>query len=126
MEIAVSHDVMFLDSVLASVLLHRAGSSDNSAFYNGFATVVREEIYFEAYRNGQYIWHKNSITQLYLILGIAELRWNFSSILKDGFDIHRFSKQDVGLNSVHCWKSVNIRGIPESTGKVSTQQHSII
>ena len=119
MEIAVSYDVMFLDSLLASVLLHRAGSSDNSAFYNGFATVVYEKIY---------IGHKNSITQLYFILGIAELRWNFSSILKDGFDIHRFSKQDVGLNNdnVHCWKSVNIRGIPESTGKVSTQQHSII
>ena len=25
---------------------------------------------------------------------------------------------EVGLNQVHCWNSVNIRGIPKSTGKL--------
>ena len=29
-------------------------------------------------------------------------------------------QQEVGLHHVLCWKSVNIRGIPESTGKVPT------
>ena len=52
--------------------------------------VVYEKIYFEAYRNDQYIWHKNNIAQLYFILGRAELRWNFSSWLRDVPDIHRF------------------------------------
>ena len=33
---------------------------------------------------------KNNIAQLYFILGRAELHWNFSSLLKDGFDIHSF------------------------------------
>ena len=31
--------------------------------------------------------------QLYFILGRAELHWNFSSIPKDGSDIHRFSNR---------------------------------
>ena len=52
--------------------------------------VVYEKIYFEAYRNNQYIWHKNNIAQLYFILGRAELRWNFSSWLRDAPDIYRF------------------------------------
>ena len=51
--------------------------------------VVYEKIYFEAYTNDQYIWHKNNIAQLYFILGRAELRWNFSSWLKDASDIYR-------------------------------------
>ena len=29
-------------------------------------------------------------TQLYFILGRSELRWIFSNIPKDGYDIHRF------------------------------------
>ena len=49
--------------------------------------VVYEKIYFKAYTNNQYISDKNDIVQLYFILGRAELLWNFSSILKDGFDI---------------------------------------
>ena len=52
--------------------------------------VVYEKIYFEAYINDQYTWHKNNIAQLYFILGRAELRWNFSSWLRDASDIHRF------------------------------------
>ena len=52
--------------------------------------VVYEKIYFEAYTNDQYISHKNNIAQLYFILGRAELRWNFSSLLRDASDIHRF------------------------------------
>ena len=55
--------------------------------------VVYEKIYFKAYTNDLYISQKNNIAQLYLILGRAELRWNFSSILKDDFDIHRFSNK---------------------------------
>ena len=34
----------------------------------------------------------NNSAQLYFILGRTELRWNFSSILKDGSDVHRFPK----------------------------------
>ena len=59
--------------------------------------VVYEKIYFKAYTNNQYIPDKNDIVQLYLILGRAELLWNFSSILKDGFDIHRFSNRKCVL-----------------------------
>ena len=54
---------------------------------------VYEKIYFKAYTNGLNISHKNNIAQLYFILGRANLHWNFSSILKDGFDIHRFSNR---------------------------------
>ena len=59
--------------------------------------VVYEKIYFDIYTNDQYIWHKNNIAQLYFILGRAELRWNFSSIPKDGPDIHRFSNRKVSI-----------------------------
>ena len=59
------------------------------------------------------------IHKLYFILGRSELRWNFSSIPKDGSDIQIF-QQEVGLNHVHCWKSVYIRDIPKSTGKIPT------
>ena len=52
--------------------------------------VVYEKIYFEAFTNDQYIWHKNNIAQLFFVLGRAELRWNFSSWLRDASDIHRF------------------------------------
>ena len=31
----------------------------------------------------------------------------------DGSDIHRFFQQEVDLNHVQCWKSVNIKGIPQ-------------
>ena len=52
--------------------------------------VVYEKIYFEAYTNDPYIWHKNNIAQFDFILGGAELCWNFSSWLRDASDIHRF------------------------------------
>ena len=55
--------------------------------------VVYEKIFFKAYTRDLYISHKNNIVQLYFILGRAKLRWNFSSILKDGFDIHRLSNR---------------------------------
>ena len=41
--------------------------------------------------NNQNICFKYNIAQLYFILGRAELHRNFSSIPKDGSDIHRFS-----------------------------------
>ena len=52
-----------------------------------------EKIYFKAYTNDLYISYKNNIAQLYFILGGAELRQNFASMFKDGFDIHRFSNR---------------------------------
>ena len=55
--------------------------------------VVYEKIYFKAYTNDEYISDRNKIVQLYFILGTAELRWIFSSILKDDFDIYRFSNR---------------------------------
>ena len=55
--------------------------------------VFYQKMYLEANINDQYIWHKNSIAQLYFMLRTAKLRWNCSSILKDAFDIHRFSKR---------------------------------
>ena len=60
--------------------------------------VVYEKIYFKAYTNDLYISYKNNIAQLYFILGrgVLKLCWNFSSILKDGFDIHRFSNLGSG------------------------------
>ena len=62
-----------------------------------FIMVVYEKIYFKAYINDLYFSHKNNIAQLYFILPRAELRWKFSSILKDGFDIHRFSNRKMVL-----------------------------
>ena len=38
----------------------------------------------------QYNWLQNNTAQLYFILRRAELRWNFSSLLRDASDIHRF------------------------------------
>ena len=52
--------------------------------------VVYEKIYFKTYTNDLYISDKNNTAQLYFILGRAELHWNFTSILKDAFDIYRF------------------------------------
>ena len=59
--------------------------------------VVCEKIYFEAYTNNLYIWHKNNIAQLYFIFWIAELHQYFSSIPKDAPDIHRFSNKKLTL-----------------------------
>ena len=57
---------------MAFSVLHPAGTSINSVrfwaysqFWLGFIIVVYEKIYFEAYTNDQYIWHKNNIAQLY-------------------------------------------------------------
>ena len=52
--------------------------------------MVYEKIYFKAYINNQYIWHKNSTEYFYLILERAELRWTTSSLIRDAPDIHRF------------------------------------
>ena len=54
-----------------------------------------------------------------------DLHWNFPSKTKDGSDIHRCFKE-VGHHYMLCWKSVNIRGIPESTGKISNVMQNII
>ena len=56
-----------------------------------------ERIYLEVYINNQYIWLKNNTTQLYFILGRADLYWDFSSIPKDGSDIHGFANWSWSL-----------------------------
>ena len=56
-------------------------------YSRGFIMVVYEKIYFEAYTNDWYIWHKNNIAQLYFYLGRAKLCWIFSSLLTS--HIHR-------------------------------------
>ena len=80
--------------------------------------VVYEKEYFEAYTSDQYIWHKNNIAQLYFILETTELHWSFSSIPMDALDIHRFSNRKCVLTMCTTGKSVNIRGIPKSTGNI--------
>ena len=52
--------------------------------------VVYEKIYFEAYTNDKYIWHKNNIVQLCSILRTAELHCNFYNWLRDAPDLYRF------------------------------------
>ena len=52
--------------------------------------VVYDKIYFEALINKEYICLKNNTAKLYVIVGRANLHRNFSSIPKDGSDIHRF------------------------------------
>ena len=47
------------------------------------------------------------------MLGSAELCQNFSSTPKDASENWQIFQQEVGLNHVYCWKSVNIRGIPK-------------
>ena len=61
--------------------------------------VVYEKRYFKAYTDDLYFSHKNNIAQLYFISGRAKLHWNFSSILKGGFDIHRFPNRKWVLTS---------------------------
>ena len=58
-------------------------------FYNG----TFKKIYLEANINKQYLWLRNNTAQLFfiLVLGRANLHWNFCSIPKDGSDVHRFS-----------------------------------
>ena len=79
-----------------------------SQFWLGFIMVVYQKMYFKAYTNDLHISHKYDIAQLYFILGRAELHWNFSSILKDDFDIHRFSNRKWVLTMCtvgNLWKS---------------------
>ena len=57
--------------------------------------VVYGKIYFKAYTDDLYISHKNNIGQSYFIPGRAELHWNFSGILKGGFDIRFPNKKRV-------------------------------
>ena len=79
--------------------------------------VAYKRIYFELYTNDQYIWHKNNIAQLIFYIR-DNLHWNFSSIPQRWSWYSQIFQQEVGLNHVHYWKSVNIRGIPKSTGKI--------
>ena len=52
--------------------------------------VVYEKMYLKAHLNNQCSWLKNNTTQLYFILGRANLSWNFSSLLRGVPDVHRF------------------------------------
>ena len=58
------------------------------------------------------ISNQSLLSYTYIIFfGRSELHWNFSSIPKDGsgFDGFPTTEHEVGLNSVHCCESVNIR-----------------
>ena len=46
---------------------------------------------FKAYTNDEYISRKNDIAELCFIFDTANLRWNFSGVLKDAFDFYRYS-----------------------------------
>ena len=88
-------------------------------FYSrGFAMV-----YFEAYINDQYIWHKNNMAQLCCILGVAELCWKFSSWLRDIPDIHIFPIVHI-IKTHFCWKIFEYQDHP--TGKTLMQQYHCI
>ena len=54
-------------------------------------------------------WVMVILVQFYLILGRANLPWNFYSIPQDSSDIHRFPNRNWVLNT--C--TVEIRGIPQ-------------
>ena len=80
--------------------------------------VVYEKIYFKAYTKDHTTSCKNNIAQLYFILGRAELRWNFSSWLKDAPDIYRFPT--VYVVKIHfllenLWMSVRIDWYAQNT-----------
>ena len=68
--------------------------------------VVYEKIYFKAYTNDLCISYKNNIAQLYFILGRAELRWNFSSILKD---ILIFTDFPTGSDLLFSYREVFVK-----------------
>ena len=60
--------------------------------------------------NNQHIYLKNNNGQFYCLLGRAELRWNFPSLLSDAPDIYKFpgvhkgkAHPKVNLTSNLCW-----------------------
>ena len=57
--------------------------------------VVYDRIYLGTYINKEYICLKTNTTQLYLILGRANLHWNFSSLFRDDTDIQSFPTGDM-------------------------------
>ena len=77
--------------------------------------------YFKAYTTAYYISHKNNIAKLYFTLGTAKLHGHFTSILKDGLDINRFSNERWVLTMCTVG-NLKISWILacKSTGKVST------
>ena len=76
------------------VMLHPAGTSDESDIFEGFTNFwfsfysgdLWENI-FGSIKNKEYICLKNNTTQSYCILGRGQLRWIFSSLLRDVPDI---------------------------------------
>ena len=94
-----------------------------SNFCSHFSIGVYEKIYFESYINTQYNWLQNNTAQLYFKLGRAKLHWNFSSIPKDGSDIHRFSN----MKSVSTMYTVGNLWISciTSLSKLEKFQHSL-
>ena len=84
------------------------GISVNSAFFGGSETsdlpitIVNDKLYFEPYTNDQNIYLKNNT--VHFIFRRSEWRLNFSSTLRDGFDIH---------SQLPVTKAVNIRATPQ-------------
>ena len=76
---------------------HLAGSSVNSDCFWAYQSILTGLLqwwsvgkYILTHMNNQYNWLKNNTSQLYFILGRAKLCLNFSSLLRDASDIHRF------------------------------------
>ena len=54
----------------------------------------------------------------YIFIRNSQPMLGFFSIPKDGSDIDRFLKHEVGPSHMHCWKSMGIRGIFKQTRKI--------
>ena len=82
---------------------HPVGISVNSAFFDDFYNGGLWENIFRSMHK----WpinkpHKYNTAQLYFTLGRAELHWNFSIILIDAPDIHRYSNRKWVLIMCHA------------------------
>ena len=69
----------------------------------GFTMMVHEKMYFRK----KYICRKNNTAQLYYIRGRDKLDFSFSSMSKDGSDIHRFFNRKWVLTKKR--KNVRVR-----------------
>ena len=76
--------------MILMAFIHPAGSSVITALFNGFCNGDLWENIFWSIHKWPIHLTQNNIAQLYFILWIAELHWNFSSWLRDAPDIYRF------------------------------------
>ena len=64
---------------------------------------VYEKIFGSIKYSDIYICLKNNTTQLYFILGTAELYRNSFKVSQDGSDIYRFPTVDMNFLQRVCW-----------------------